>query len=161
MSTKNIQKVKEIVEQMKAEESKRFKTQELQTLFFAVLSDDEHEGKNLRYDIKNKSKSSDPVNYNKMFKAFIDGVYKFAGVKAEERESLVAAYQPKAKDLAFFIDAVEEAEMLYIEAGKSLKKWAKHEYNLTLKKKVRKGKYEGQVTISRNLTDREKQISKK
>ena len=155
---KNTKVVRELVAELREGESKRFKQSELEVLFFAVLSDETHEGKNLKYDIKNKSKSSEPVNYNKMFKNFLDGVFKSAGVKAEERESLIAAYEPKAKDLAFFMDAVEEAEMLYIESGKTLKKWANHEINLLLKKYERKGKYEGETTISRKLIDREKAI---
>lgn len=156
--TKNTLLVKELVEQLRKDESKRFKRNELSALFLAILSDDTHEGADLRYDIKNKAKSSSPVNYKKKFDEFIDGIYKAAGVKEEERKVLVANYKPKAKDIDFFIDMVEEAEMQYILSGKTLKKWAKHEVNLVLKKYTRKGKYEGEETISRKLVDREKLI---
>lgn len=156
--SKNTKVVRELVAELKESESKRFKQSELEVLFFAVLSDETHEGRNLKYDIKNKTKVSEPVNYKKMFDQFLDGVFKSAGVKAEERESLIKAYEPKAKDLRFFIDAVEEAEAVYLESGKTLKKWANHEVNLILKKYERKGKYEGETTISRKLIDREKAI---
>lgn len=152
--------VKELVKDFSGSKSPRFKASEFEALFYAVLTDETHAAKRLTYDLKNKKKDVEEVNYNQMFKNFLDGIFKSAGVKAEEREALVNSYEPKSKDIKFFIDAVEEAERQYLESGKALKKWATHEVNLILRKYERKGKYEGEITISRKLVDREKAIKK-
>jgi hypothetical protein len=152
--------VKEIVEQVRQGESKRFKRKELNLLFHALLLDKSHRAQLLTYNIKAGEKKVEETVYAEAFENFLDTVFAHAKIKPEERKDLIASYVPKTKDVSFFIDLTQEAQYQLIEAGSSVQIFAEKEIKISLKKSLRKGKFEGIETYSRKAENREYSLKK-
>lgn len=152
--------VAEIVEELKANPSKRFSKSDYQTLVFGVLSDKNFKAK--KYLLRNDGIVEEETNYNQAMNKFLDKLLKHAGMSSPaEREAVLDSFEFSSKDMEWIIDAVDEAMWIYSECDKNVRIFRDKMLQLTVKKMVRSGKYNGKVTYKKMVLDRAAALEKK
>ena len=158
---KNVSKsVNELVEELKANGSSRFSKADFQTLIYGILSDKDFKVK--KHLIKNDEVVEEEYSINDGVRKFMDKLLKHAGMsKPEEREQIIDSFEYTPKDVEWIGDCVDEAMYIYTECDKNLPLFRDKMLQLTVKKMVRSGKFEGTVTYKKMVSDRLAALNKK
>lgn len=152
--------VADMIKELEANESARFSKSDFQMLVYSVLADKDFKPK--KYLVRNDEIVEQDIDIaGGMFK-FLDRVLKHAGMdKADERQGVINTFEFGVRDIEWIVDAVDEASFIYTEAGKNLRMFRDKMLQLTVKKMVRTGKYDGKVTYKKTVLDRAAQLKKR
>lgn len=152
--------VDSIIEDLTANESKRFSKADFQTLVYGVLSDKNFKAK--KFLIKNDEIVTEEYSINTGMNKFLDKLLKHAGMSdAGERAAIIETFEYSPKDTEWVMDAVDEAMYIYTDCDKNMRMFRDKMLQLTIKKMVRTGKFDGQVTYKKMVADRAKSLQKK
>ena len=161
MSDKKVENsVSCMVEVLKNNPSSRFSKTDFQMLIYAILSDKDFKAK--KYLLKNDELVEDDVDINAAMFKFLDKLLKHAGVAdSGERENIIETFEFGSRDIEWVADAVDEAIYIYTESGKNMRLFREKMMHLTIKKMVRSGKFDGQITYKKSVIDRALALKKK
>lgn len=152
--------VDDIIRDIKANPSKRFSRGDFQTLVYAVLADKDFKAE--KWIQKGDELISDTYSINAGMRKFLNKVLKHAGfTDTVQRDHLIDTFEYSPKDIEFVVDAVEEAMYQYAEADKNLWLFRDKMLRMSVKKIVRTGKYEGQITYKKSVSDRKAALEKR
>ena len=153
-------RVDEFVEKLKKDPSSRFSKGDFQMLVYAVLSDETFKAK--KYLLHNSDIQEDVYSINDGMRRFLDKVLKHAGMSdATERAKVIDTFDYSPKDVEWIMDAVDEAMYIYSECGKNMRMFRGKMRQLAVRKMVRSGKFQGQVSYKKTITDLEKNLAKR
>ena len=153
-------RVENIVEEIKNNPSKRFSKADFQVLVYGVLADSDFKGK--KYLLRNQQLLEEEVSYNQGLKKFLDKLLKHAGMTdSTERAQVIETFEYSPKDLERVSDAVDEAMFIYSECDKNMRIFRDKMLQLTVKKIVRSGKYDGKISYKKQVVDRSAMLDKK
>lgn len=153
-------RVENIVEEIKNNPSKRFSKADFQVLVYGVLADSDFKGK--EYLLRNQQLLEEEVSYNQGLKKFLDKLLKHAGMTdSTERAQVIETFEYSPKDLEWVSDAVDEAMFIYSECDKNMRIFRNKMLQLTVKKIVRSGKYDGKISYKKQVVDRSAMLDKK
>lgn len=153
-------RVENIVEEIKNNPSKRFSKADFQVLVYGVLADSDFKGK--KYLLRNQQLLEEEVSYNQGLKKFLDKLLKHAGMTdSTERAQVIETFEYYPKDLEWVSDAVDEAMFIYSECDKNMRIFRDKMLQLTVKKIVRSGKYDGKISYKKQVVDRSAMLDKK
>ena len=153
-------RVENIVEEIKNNPSKRFSKADFQVLVYGVLADSDFKGK--KYLLRNQQLLEEEVSYNQGMKKFLDKLLKHAGMTdSTERAQVIETFEYSPKDLEWVSDAVDEAMFIYSECDKNMRIFRDKMLQLTVKKIVRSGKYDGKISYKKQVVDRSAMLDKK
>lgn len=153
-------RVENIVEEIKNNPSKRFSKADFQVLVYGVLADSDFKGK--KYLLRNQQLLEEEVSYNQGLKKFLDKLLKHAGMTdSTERAQVIETFEYSPKDLEWVSDAVDEAMFIYSECDKNMRIFRDKMLQLTVKKIVRSGKYDGKISYKKQVVDRSAMLDKK
>lgn len=153
-------RVESIVEEIKNNPSKRFSKADFQVLVYGVLADSDFKGK--KYLLRNQQLLEEEVSYNQSLKKFLDKLLKHAGMTdSTERAQVIETFEYSPKDLEWVSDAVDEAMFIYSECDKNMRIFRDKMLQLTVKKIVRSGKYDGKISYKKQVVDRSAMLDKK
>lgn len=162
MSEKKVVKktVTELVDDLKKNPSKRFSKSDFQMLVFGILSDDTFKAK--KYLLKNTTIEEEEYTIADGMQKFLDKLLKHAGMTdSAERARIIETFEYNSKDVEFVSDAVDEAMYQYSECDKNMRMFRDKMLQLTIKKMVRTGKYNGKITYKKMVMDRAAILAKK
>lgn len=152
--------VKEILEDIKANDSKRFSRGDFQALVYAVLADKDFNAE--KWIQRGGDLVAETYCINDGMRKFLNKVLKHAGMSdSTERQNIIDTFEYNPKDIDFVIDAVEEAMYQYTEADKNLWLFRDKMLRMSIKKITRTGSYAGTVTYKKSVTDRSKAMKKR
>lgn len=144
----------------KGHKIKRIGGRTFRELVFALAIDGKSEATDHFFSPKTGERL-EKKNIRKQLDELFDKLLRKSGVKEEkERAAIIEAFEYRPKDIEFVINLYEEAAYQVLEAGKTHTMFTNKPLGVSLTKDVRKGKYEGQVTIRRKLQDRRKKLAK-
>lgn len=148
------------VEDLRKNPSNRFSKTDFQMLIYAVLADKSFNAKKF-LSRGDKLLEEDYSISNGMVK-FMDKLLKHAGVtNPVERTNIIDSFEFGARDVEWVADAVDEAMYQYSECGKNMRMFRDKMLQLTIKKIVRSGKYDGMTTYKKVVVDRAAAIKKR
>lgn len=160
MSKQIDKSVKSVVEALKQNPSARFSKTDFQMLIYAILSDRDFKSK--KYLIRADEMIEEDGDIGGAMLHFLDKLLKHAGMsKPEERQQVLDTFEYGARDVEWIADAVDEAMWIYTENGKNMRMFREKMVQLTVKKMVRSGKYEGKITYKKTVVDRQLALQKK
>lgn len=149
--------VDELLKKITENGSKKFSKADYQLLTYAIISDKTFKTK--KFFIKANELVEESGSVAESMDAFLNQFLKHVGIGSEEeRQSIIDSFEFSPKMVDFMQDLIEEAMHQYLEAGKSLKIFKDKKLQLTLKKIVRTGKYEGQKTYKKSVVDKDLQV---
>lgn len=149
-----------MIEDLKKNPSSRFSKSDFQMLVYGVLADKEFKAK--KWLLKNDQLVEDSTDIEGGLRKFMDKLLKHAGVtKDSERAAIIDSFEFGARDVEWVSDAVDEAMYIYTECGKNMRMFRDKMRQLTIKKMVRSGKYDGKITYKKTVVDRALAIEKK
>lgn len=152
--------VASIIDDLKENPSKRFSKADFQTLVYGILSDENFKAK--KYLLRNDALIEDDISYCQGMRKFLDKLLKHAGMAdSSERTAVIETFEYSAKDLEWVSEAVDEAMFIYSECDKNMRIFRDKMLQLTVKKMVRSGKYDGKVTYKKTVVDRAAALEKK
>lgn len=152
--------VNNIVEDLKKNPSKRFSKSDFQTLVYGILSDEDFKAK--KFLLKNTDIQEEEYSINDGMNKFLDKLLKHAGMTdVNERGKIIESFEYNSKDIEFITDAVDEAMYQYSECGKNMRMFRDKMLQLTIKKMIRSGKYNGKITYKKMVMDRAAMLAKK
>ena len=152
--------VSSIVEELKKNPSARFSKSDFQILVYGILSDKDFKVK--KYLLRNDALVEDEVDIGAGMTKFLDKLLKHAGVsESSERAKIIDGFEYGPRDIEWVTDAVDEAMYQYTECGKNMRMFRDKMRQLTIKKMVRSGKYDGKITYKKTVVDRALAIEKK
>lgn len=152
--------VERMIAELNENPSKRFSKADFQTLVYAVLSDKDFKAK--RYLLKNEDIQEDEVDLNAGMVKFMDKLLKHAGMgDSAERANVIETFEYSPKDIEWIADAVDEASFIYTDCNKNMRMFRDKMLQLTIKKMVRTGKYEGKITYKKMVADKAAALSKR
>ena len=152
--------VDEMVQKLKMDPSSRFSKNDFQMLIYAILSDEDFKVK--KYLIHNNAFQEDISSVPDALKKFLDKVLKHAGMTdGAERSKVIETFDFSPKDVEWVADAVDEAMHIYTECGKNLRLFRNKMLELSIKKMVRSGRWEGMVSYKKSVVDRASNLAKR
>lgn len=152
--------VDSLVEELKKNPSSRFSKSDFQMLVYAILADKDFKAK--KYLLRNDQLVEESADIGAGMVKFLDKLLKHAGVtKDSERSAIIDSFEYGARDLEWVSDAVDEAMSIYTECGKNMRIFRDKMLNLSIKKMVRSGKYDGKVTYKKAVVDRALALQKR
>jgi len=152
--------VTDIVEELKKNPSARFSKSDFQILVYGILSDKDFKAK--KYLLRNDSLVEEDLDIGAGMNKFLDKLLKHAGVsEGSERAKIIEGFEFSPRDVEWITDAVDEAMYQYTECGKNMRMFRDKMRQLTIKKMVRSGKYDGKITYKKTVVDRALAIEKK
>ena len=152
-------KVEELVEKIRNNGSAKFSNGDFKTLVHAVVSD--HDFKAKKFFIKADQIVEEEHCIADAMDKFMDKFLKHVGLASEEeRKSIISSFEYSSKDTEFMFDLIEEAMSQYIDTGKGMKLFRNKKLELTLKRKDRTGKYDGQVTFNKTVVNKDMKVIK-
>lgn len=152
--------VSSIVEELKKNPSARFSKSDFQILVYGILSDKDFKAK--KYLLRNDALVEDEIDIGAGMTKFLDKLLKHAGVsESSERTKIIDGFEYGPRDIEWVTDAVDEAMYQYTECGKNMRMFRDKMRQLTIKKMVRSGKYDGKITYKKTVVDRALAIEKK
>lgn len=152
--------VKEVISDINNNDSKRFSKGDFQLLVYAVLSDPDFKMEKWIMSGGDLVKIEDSVN--EKMKKFLHKILKHAGVTdTTQRDALIESFEFEPRDIDFVIDAVQEAMWQYSEADKPIWVFQDKMRRLALKRIKRTGKFEGQISYKKSVSDRQKAINER
>lgn len=152
--------VSSIVEELKKNPSARFSKSDFQILVYGILSDKNFKAK--KYLLRNDTLVEDELDIGAGMTKFLDKLLKHAGVsESSERSKIIDGFEYGPRDIEWVTDAVDEAMYQYTECGKNMRMFRDKMRQLTIKKMVRSGKYDGKITYKKTVVDRAMAIEKK
>lgn len=152
--------VNDIVEDLKKNPSTRFSKSDFQTLIYGILSDKDFKAK--KYLIKNDEVFEVDANIDIGMCKFLDKLLKHAGVNDyNERQRIIETFEYTPRDVEWIADAVDEAMFIYSECGKNMRMFRDKMLQLTIRKMVRSGKYDGKSTYKKMVMDKTAMLAKK
>lgn len=145
--------VKSMIDELKANPSKRFSKNDYQMLVYAICSDEDFKVK--KHVLRGDTSSDTEYDVNAAMCKLFDKLLKHAGMgDATERMNTIKTFQYSPKDMEWVSEAVDEAMYIYAECDKNLRVFRDKMIQLTLKKMVRSGKYAGKATYKKTVIDR-------
>ncbi len=151
--------VNELVEKIKNNGSAKFSKADFQLMVYAIVSDKEFKAK--KFFIRANELVEEEGSIAAAMDEFLNQFLKHVGISSEdERAGIIDSFEISPKMVDFMRDLVEEATYQYLESGKSMKLFKEKKLQLTLKKIIRTGKYEGQQTFKKSVVDKEVQVIK-
>lgn len=151
--------VEELVKQIKENQTSRFSKSDFQMLVYAVLSDENFKAK--KYLLKNGELVEKDVDLSTGMYRFLDKLLKHVGLSdSGERQKMIESFVYSPKDLEWITDAVDEAMYIYTDCDKNMRMFRDKMLNLTIKKMVRSGKYDGKITYKKSVIDRAAKLKK-
>lgn len=152
--------VAEIVEELKKNPSSRFSKSDFQALVYGVLCDKEFKAK--KFLLRNDAIQEEEVSLGAGLTKFLDKLLKHAGMTdASERAQIIDSFEFGTRDIEWVTDAVDEAMCIYTDCGKNMRMFREKMLQLTIKKMVRTGKFDGRITYKKTVVDRALAIQKK
>jgi len=149
-----------IIEDLKKNPSSRFSKSDFQGLVYAVLADKDFKAK--KWLLKNDQLVEDSTDIEGGLRKFLDKLLKHAGMsKDSERAAIIDSFEFGARDVEWVSDAVDEAMYIYTECGKNMRIFRDKMLNLSIRKMVRSGKYDGKVTYKKSVLDRALALEKR
>ena len=151
--------VEELMKQIKENQTSRFSKSDFQMLVYAVLSDENFKAK--KYLLKNGELVEEDVDLSTGMYRFLDKLLKHVGLSdSGERQKMIESFVYSPKDLEWITDAVDEAMYIYTDCDKNMRMFRDKMLNLTIKKMVRSGKYDGKITYKKSVIDRAAKLKK-
>ena len=99
---------------------------------------------------------------NEGMKKFLNKLLKHAGMNdPAERSKVIDSFEYGPADIEWVMDAVDEAMYQYAESGKNMRMFRDKMLQLSVKKMVRSGKYNGRVTFKKSVLDRTAQLARR
>ena len=134
--------------------STRFSRDEFEELFYHVLSDPTFKAR--KWIIKGRKLLETQTNFNEKFNKLLGKLLQHAGIDDPKQiKHILSTFAYTEKDVAFLIDAVEEAIYQYTECGKSMHLFRHKLHRLAIKKAKRSGgKHAGELTYRRTVVNR-------
>ena len=149
-----------IVDELKNNPSSRFSKSDFQMLIYAILSDKTFKAK--KHLLRNDEIIEESADISGAMFKFLDKLLKHAGVvDSGERASIIDSFEHGARDIEWVADAVDEAMYIYTESGKNMRMFRDKMLQLTIKKMVRSGKFDGQITYKKSVVDKALALKKK
>lgn len=156
----NAANVAAIVEDLKKNPSSRFSKSDFQALVYGVLADKDFKAK--KYLLRNDQLVEEDADFNAGLNKFLDKLLKHAGMAdSGERSQIIDSFEFGARDVEWITDAVDEAMFIYTECGKNMRMFRDKMLNLSVKKMIRSGKYDGKVTYKKSVVDRALALEKR
>lgn len=145
--------VEAFTEELKKNPTNRFSKADFQMLIYAILSDKNFKAK--KYLLRADGLVESEYCISDAFERFLDKVLKHAGVSsANERSVIIEGFELGMKDTEWITDAVDEAMYIYTECGKNMRMFRDKMIQMSIKKMVRSGKYDGKITYKKTVVDR-------
>lgn len=152
--------VASIIEELKANPSSRFSKSDFQALIYGILSDKDFKAK--KYVLRNDQLVEEDADIDAGLYKFLDKLLKHAGMTdSGERSQIINSFEYGPRDIEWVADAVDEAMCIYTECGKNMRMFREKMLQLTIKKMVRTGKYDGKVTYKKMVVDRALALKKR
>lgn len=152
--------VKLMVEELKQNPSARFSKADFQGLIYAVLADKDFKAK--KFVLKNDALVEEDNVIGAAMHKFMDKLLKHAGMSdPAERTAVIESFEYGVRDIEWVADAVDEAMYQYCECNKNMRMFRDKMLQLSVKKMVRSGKWEGQLTFKKTVVDRALALQKR
>ena len=152
--------VEAFVEELRKNPSNRFSKADFQMLVFSVLADKDFKAK--KYILRGDELLESEYSISAGMAKFMDKLLKHAGVDSSaERTQIIDSFDYGPRDIEWVTDAVDEAMYAYTECGKNMRMFRDKMIQLTIKKMVRSGKYDGKITYKKTVVDRALAIQKR
>ena len=152
--------IESIIEEMKKNPSTRFSKSDFQTLVYGILADKNFKAK--RYVLRNEEITEEEFSIGSGMYRFLDKLLKHAGLTdSSVRQMILEEFEYSPRDLEWVTDAVDEAMWIYTECGKNMRVFREKMLQLTLRKIIRTGKYDGKITYKKSVTDRAASLAKR
>ena len=152
--------VKLMVEELKQNPSARFSKADFQGLIYAVLADKDFKAK--KFVLKNDALVEEDNDIGAAMHKFMDKLLKHAGMSdPAERTAVIESFEYGVRDIEWVADAVDEAMYQYCECNKIMRMFRDKMLQLSVKKMVRSGKWEGQLTFKKTVVDRALALQKR
>lgn len=149
-----------MIEELKKNPSSRFSKSDFQMLVYGILADPDFKAK--KWLLKNDQLVEEDVDTGAGLKKFMDKLLKHAGVsKDNERAAIIESFEFGSRDVEWVSEAVDEAMYIYTECGKNMRVFRDKMLNLSIKKMVRSGKFDGKVTYKKSVVDRALALQKR
>lgn len=152
--------VADIIQDIKDNDSRRFSKGDFQALVYAILADKNFNAE--KWIQRGDELVSETFSINADLRKFLNKLLKHAGISDPvQRDHVIDAFEYSPKDIGFVTDAVEEAMYQYAESGKNLTIFREKMLRMSIKKIVRTGKYDGQITYKKSVVDRKATLAKR
>lgn len=152
--------VSDIIADLKKNASARFSKSDFQILVYGILSDPDFKAK--KYLLRNDAMVEEENDIGAGLRKFLDKLLKHAGVnESVERSRIIEEFEYTPRDVEWIVDAVDEAMYQYTECDKNMRLFRDKMRQLTIRKMVRSGKYNGKITYKKIVVDRALAIEKR